>query len=101
MGSGHESPYGPVAHEATGSGMSAQHEAPRGPHTPDPVPEECPCLGGVCDLSVQADPAERSAPTNPDGNVLTRGPSRLRQAVLPGRAERYLQPPGTGPPTVV
>lgn len=89
-----------VERAATGAGTFEAHDAHHGSPPSDRVPEECPCLGGVCVLSVHAGPVQ-PRPTSLEGDAPEAEALPPHLTAPLARVWDGLQPPGRGPPAVV
>lgn len=90
-----------VAHAATGAGTFEAHGPAHGEHPSDRVPDECPCLGGICVLSARGGPIEQRVATVLDGDAPAYRPLPSRLPISAGKSAPELQPPGRAPPAVV
>lgn len=100
--SGHGSWYASVLHgeqheEATSAEAHSHRHAP----SSDEAPDDCTCSGGLCVLSVVAGPPVQTASEISFGQTEPDDAGFAADIVPTHHSERYLQPPGRGPPTVL
>lgn len=100
-GGDHESWYGAVVLHAESSVELASAGHDHGDPSSGESPEDCTCTGGLCVPSAASGPPVQTASEITLGDD---GPAVAYTVVVTAptvTVERYLQPPGTGPPTVV
>jgi len=99
---GHESWYASVLHgsQHAGAASADTHSHQHSPSS-DEAPEDCTCTGGLCVLSVVAGPPVQTASEISFGQTEPDNVGFAADAVPTLEAERFLQPPGRGPPAVV
>jgi hypothetical protein len=100
-GGDHESWYGAIILHAEGSVELAPAGHDHGDHSSGESPDDCTCSGGLCVPSATSGPPVQTASEITLGDD---GPAVAYAVVVAEptiTAERYLQPPGTGPPTLV
>jgi len=97
----HEAWVGAVALDVGGTDEHAGHASSHGAPSGDQAPEDCTCEGGLCVLSAVVGPPAVAAAEISVGDARPTGSRPTVVAVMAGTPDRYLQPPGTGPPAIV